>query len=70
MLSLLRARIQAFDANPGKGMMVEYPHLPDGIVTTVLPQHFRVDVSDAEKDRMMATTQMYSKVWAGWWWHR
>lgn len=60
--ALLHARIQAFEANPGKGMMVEYPHLPGGIVTTVLPEHFRVDVSDAERDRMMDTTRMYSKV--------
>lgn len=53
---------QAFEENPGKGMMVEYPHLPDGIVTTVLPEHYGVTVSEAERERMMSTTQMYSKV--------
>lgn len=59
------AHPQAFEASPGKGMMVEYPHLPNGIVTTVLPDHFKVEVSDSEKDRMMATTRMYSKVRVG-----
>jgi len=53
---------KAFEANPGKGMMVEYPHLPEGIVTTVLPDHYRVKVSQEEKERMMQTTRMYSKV--------
>lgn len=42
--------------------MVEYPHLPDGIVTTVLPEHFNVQVSPFERERMMNTTRMYSKV--------
>ena len=42
--------------------MVEYPHLPDGIVTTVLPEHFKVKVSEADSEQMMATTRMYSKV--------
>lgn len=41
--------------------MVEYPHLPDGIMT-VLPDHYGVTVSEAEKERMMSTSQMYSKV--------
>eukprot|EP00752_Nemacystus_decipiens_P004236 g3869.t1 len=59
---LCKKAINAFEANPGKGMMVEYPHLPDGIVTTVLPEHFKVDVPDADRERMMATTRMYSKV--------
>lgn len=43
-------------------MMVEYPNLPDGIVETVLPQHFQVEVSSADYEQMMTTTQKYSKV--------
>lgn len=43
-------------------MMVEYTHLPDGIVTTVLPEHYHVEVSSTERERMMETTQRYSKV--------
>ncbi|CAM9674518.1 unnamed protein product [Scytosiphon promiscuus] len=59
---LCKKAINAFEANPGKGMMVEYPHLPDGIVTTVLPMHYKVTVSSMDRQRMMDTTKMYSKV--------
>ncbi|CAM9608365.1 unnamed protein product [Ectocarpus sp. 12 AP-2014] len=59
---LCKKAIHAFEENPGKGMMVEYPHLPHGIVSTVLPDHYGVTVSEAERERMMSTTQMYSKV--------
>ncbi|CAM9096981.1 unnamed protein product [Pylaiella littoralis] len=62
LAGLCKKAIKAFEANPGKGMMVEYTHLPDGIVTTVLPEHYEVEVSPAEKDRMMDTTRRYSKV--------
>lgn len=43
-------------------MMVEYPHLPEGIVTTVLPNHFHVHVSEEEHEVMMDSTRRYSKV--------
>ncbi|CAN0198873.1 unnamed protein product, partial [Ectocarpus sp. 8 AP-2014] len=62
LAGLCKKAIHAFEANPGKGMMVEYPHLPNGIVSTVLPDHYGVTVSEAERERMMSTTQMYSKV--------
>lgn len=53
---------QAYEANPEAGMMVEYPHLPEGIVDMVLPEHFKVEVSPYEHQRMMNSTKMYSKV--------
>lgn len=54
--------VQAFEAHPDTGMMVEYPHLPNGILDTVLPQHFNVDVSIEDYENMMETSQKYSKV--------
>lgn len=59
---LCKKAINAFEAHPETGMMVEYPNLPDGIVETVLPQHFQVEVSSADYEQMMTTTQKYSKV--------
>ena len=53
---------QAFEANPGKGMMVEYPSIPVGIVDTVLPSHYQVEVTPWENERMMNATLTYSKV--------
>lgn len=53
---------QAFEANPEKGMMVEYPSIPLGIVDTVLPNHYQVEVTPWESERMMNATQTYSKV--------
>lgn len=43
-------------------MMVEYTHLPDSILTTVMPEHFGVDLSVEEGSEMMSGTERYSKV--------
>ena len=59
---LCKKAIDAFETHPGSGMMVEYTHIPEGIVDTVLPHHFKVDVSPMEHEKMMAATQKYSKV--------
>lgn len=59
---LCKKAIEAFEAHPGTGMMVEYTHIPQGIVDTVLPHHFNVDVSPLEHEKMMSATQKYSKV--------
>eukprot|EP00904_Undaria_pinnatifida_P014159 jgi/Undpi1/9874/HiC_scaffold_28.g12328.m1 len=59
---LCKKAIQAFEANPGRGMMVEYPSIPGGIVDTVLPNHYQVEVSSWESERMMNATRTYSKV--------
>lgn len=59
---LCKRAIQAFESHPGTGMMVEYTHIPEGIVDTVMPHHFKVDVSAVEHEKMMSATQKYSKV--------
>lgn len=59
---LCKKAIQAFEKNPEKGMMVEYPSIPVGIVETVLPNHYQVEVTPWESERMMNATQTYSKV--------
>ncbi|CAM9427536.1 unnamed protein product [Ascophyllum nodosum] len=62
LANLCRKAIQAYEARPDNAMMVEYPHIPEAIFETVLPQHFRVDVPPQDHERMMNTTRVYSKV--------
>ncbi|CAN0247963.1 unnamed protein product, partial [Discosporangium mesarthrocarpum] len=59
---LCKKAITAYENHPGMGMMVEYPHLPQAVLDTVLPDHFGVNVSKEEYEAMMKTTNMYSKV--------
>ncbi|CAM9681193.1 unnamed protein product, partial [Phaeothamnion confervicola] len=62
LFSLSAKAIEASARSPGMGMMVEYVHLPNVLADVVLPSHFHVTLTEAERAALMAPAAKYSKV--------
>lgn len=61
LANLCKVAIDASEAYPGNGVMVDYLQLPDSLIDFVFPHHFGLNISEEEKNILVGASTQYSK---------
>jgi len=58
---LCDAGIQALDRSNGTGIAVNYENLSNKLIDTIFPNHFKLEMTEEKRKRIIAISGQYSK---------